>query len=397
MPTAIELRGVWRRYRVASASRPRGLRASISRDPLRRGRSRWFWALRDVDLDVAPGEAVAVIGRNGAGKSTLLRLAGGVGRPDRGTAVVTGRIGAMVDLGREFHADLTGRQNAELAGLVAGLTRSAFRRRFDEIVAFAELADFIDEPLRMYSDGMRARLAFSVMAHVDPDVLLVDEVLAVGDAAFQRRSITRISELRESGTAVLFVSHDLALVRRVCDRAVWLDRGEIRRRGASEAVVRDYLDAAVGTPVSTGTTTAASTEPGAIRAVRLCDTWGVTAAEISVGDGLQVEADLVRSPDAGPARIRVRIVHDATDVVAVDTSTELPGDGRRSVVRFDRLDLASGRHRVEVALFSPDWSALADEIEPLSLTVLGDGPDTAAMAPPHEWRQVPTAGFSPRG
>ena len=194
-PPAVELVGVWRRYPVASVRRPRGVRAAISRDPLHRERERSRWALRDVDLRVAPGEAVAVVGRNGAGKSTLLRLAGGIGRAERGTVRVEGRVGALIDLGHELHGELTGWQNAEVAAVVGGLTRRAFRERVGAILEFAELEDVADEPLRAYSDGMRARLAFSVMAHLDPQVLLVDEVLAVGDALFQRRSVERIAEL----------------------------------------------------------------------------------------------------------------------------------------------------------------------------------------------------------
>ena len=382
----IALRDVWRRYRVASATRPRRLRASLSRDPLRRRRDQWFWALRGIDLDVRQGEAVAMIGRNGAGKSTLLRLVGGVGRPDRGTTRVSGRIGALVDLGHEFHGDLTGRQNAELAAVVAGMSRQTFRRRFDEIVDFSGLAPFVDEPLRVYSDGMRARLAFSVMAHVDPDVLLVDEVLAVGDAAFQRRSIERIELLRERGAAVVFVSHDLGLVRRVCDRAVWLDHGEIRGRGASDDVVRRYLEAASVDPG--GADRAEVTAPGTIGTVRVLDEWAAPAASIRCGDGLVVAIDADLPATATAERVRVRIVRADTDLVVVDTSTPLrPGSDRSIEVVFERLDLAPGAHQVEVGLFSADWADPVDAVEPIPLAVRGEGPDTASLAPPHEWRR----------
>lgn len=351
---------------------------------MRRGRDRWFWALRGIDVEVRAGEAVAIIGRNGAGKSTLLRLAGGVGLPDRGTVRVSGRIAALTDLGREFHADLTGRQNAELAAIVAGLTRAGFRQRFDEIIDFAELADFVDEPLRAYSDGMRARLAFSVMAHVEPDVLLVDEVLAVGDAPFQRRSVARIEQLQHGGAAVVFVSHDLGLVRRVCDRAVWLDHGEIRARGESSEVVRQYLEATSVHRDPAGGANVSS--PGSIGRVRILDAWGAPAAGIRGGDGLVVTIDL-GVPASSPGPVRVRIVRADTDVVAVDTSTTADAGPNSLRVAFERLDLAPAEHRIEVALFSADWSETIDEIEPIPLQVRGDGPDVASLAPPHEWHR----------
>jgi lipopolysaccharide transport system ATP-binding protein len=384
----IEVRDVWRRYRLAAPSKRSTLRGTLvgGRQSLRRD---WFWALRGVDITVGRGRALAVIGRNGAGKSTLLRLMGGIGRPDRGSVRVHGRVGALLDLGREFHPDLTGRQNAELAAVVGGLSRAAFARRCDEIVAFAGLEAFIDQPLHAYSDGMRARLAFSVLAHVDPDVLLVDEVLAVGDAAFQRRSIDRIERLRAGGTTVVFVSHDLSLVRQVCDEAAWLDGGVIRSAGGAEAVVAEYL----------ATTTAGSAldvggrpGEGALLAVRLLDRWGVGTDVIRGGDALAVEVEAEAAAALGPLLVAVKLVRvDGHDTVAVDTSTPLPP--RRQVLRvqFDRLDLAPGRYEVIVGVYASDWSRRHDERR-VTIDVSGDGATRAALAPPHEWRHVPGTG-----
>ena len=382
---AVELRDVWRRYRTASTRRPRGLRAALSRDPLRRSRDRWHWALRDVSLRVEPGEAVALIGRNGAGKSTLLRLVGGVGRAERGTIQVHGRIGALIDLGREFHGELTGRQNAEIAAVVGGQSRRDLRRRLPEILEFAELTDVADEPLRAYSDGMRARLAFAVMAHLEPEVLLVDEVLAVGDAAFQRRSVERIGELRERGAAVLFVSHDLGLVRRVCDRAVWLDRGEVRLAGDSRDVVASYLEDATDARPDEGRQ---RSSPGALTSIAVLDEWGAPTASIRAGDGLEVRLGVCVPHAHEGAQLRVRVLgaHGATAVV--DTSTPVrAGDAPEHAVCFARLDLAPGEHVVEGALFSADWSERLDVTGPEPLRVRGAGPDTAPLAPPHEWRR----------
>ena len=382
---AVELRDVWRRYRVASTWRPRGLRAALSRDPLGRRRDEWCWALQGVSLRAERGEAVALIGRNGAGKSTLLRLIGGVGRAERGTVQVAGRIGALIDLGHEFHGELTGRQNAEIAAVVGGLSRQEFRRRVAEVLEFAELTDFADEPLRAYSDGMRARLAFSVMAHLEPEVLLVDEVLAVGDAPFQRRSVERIRELRERGAAVLFVSHDLGLVRRVCERAVWLDRGAVRATGDSREVVATYLDDVAGVRADEG----GPAEPnGAISSLDVLDEWGVPTAAIRAGDGLEVRLGVALPEDHPTAQLRVRILRPDGGAAVVDTSTPVHDDEQPGrAVCFARLDLAPGEHVIEGALFSADWSVRLDLAAPRPLLVRGQGPDTAPLAPPHEWRR----------
>lgn len=376
----VEVRDVWRRYRLAPGGRSSTLRGTIARG--RRGSGQqWFWALQGVDLRLLRGEAVAVIGANGAGKSTLLRLAGGVGRPDRGKVHVSGRIGAMLDLGREFHPDLTGRQNAELAAVVAGLTRRQFRERFDVMLDFSGLHDFADQPLHTYSDGMRARLAFSVLAHVEPDALLVDEVLAVGDAAFQRRSVDRMDQLRERGVGIVFVSHDLDLVRRVCDTAVWLDAGLVRRSGDAADVVHEYIE-------STGTTTPPASS-GSSRLVDLADVevldgWGVPCATVRTGAPLSVRWRVDATLAGQPLRVSLTLARQAAEIVSIDTSTTMEPGAEELRVDFDRVDLAPGRYDVQVALFDRSWRRqLAHQRVPLQ--VRGDGPDRAFLAPPHQW------------
>lgn len=383
----IELRGVWRRYRLAAPSRRSTLRGTLASGPqgLRRD---WFWALQGVDITVDRARALAVIGRNGAGKSTLLRLMGGIGRPDRGSVRVRGRVGALLDLGREFHPDLTGRQNAELAAVVGGLSRAAFARRFEEVVAFAGLEAFIDQPLHAYSDGMRARLAFSVLAHVDPDVLLVDEVLAVGDAAFQRRSVDRIQRLREQGTTVVFVSHDLSLVRRVCDEAAWLDGGVIRTVGGAAEVVAEYLATTAG---DSAVDVDAPSGDGLLQEIRVLDRWEAPAPTISGGDAVAVEIRVDAPAALGPLIAAVQVLRldgqVGLDALAVDTSTPVASRAQVLRVQFDRLDLAPGRYEVAVGVYAPDWSRRHDERR-VPLEVVGDGATRAALAPPHEWRQV---------
>ena len=200
-----------------------------------------FWALRDVSLTVAAGRMVGVVGGNGAGKSTLLRLLGGVGRPTEGRIQVDGRIDALLDLGAGFHPDLTGRENVFISGVINGLTRREVARQFDSIVAFSELDEFIDFPLRTYSTGMQMRLAFAVATHTHPSILLIDEVLAVGDLAFQRKCLERIEQFKVEGCTIILVSHDTGLVSELCDEAVWLQGGRLIDYGCAKPVVDRYI------------------------------------------------------------------------------------------------------------------------------------------------------------
>ncbi|MEW6421922.1 MAG: ABC transporter ATP-binding protein, partial [Deinococcota bacterium] len=217
----IEVREVSKRFRRYRRDRPRTLKEWVLSGLRTLEPDEVFWGLRDVSFEVEPGQMVGLIGHNGAGKSTLLRLIGGVGRPDSGSIRTRGRIGALLDLGAGFHPDLSGRENVFILGVIAGLTRREVARRFDAIVAFAELEAFIDQPLRTYSSGMEMRLAFAVAAHTDPNILLIDEVLAVGDLAFQRKCTERIRQFREDGCTIVIVTHDMTQARELCDRVLW--------------------------------------------------------------------------------------------------------------------------------------------------------------------------------
>lgn len=199
-----------------------------------------FFALKHVTFDVNPGESMAVIGPNGAGKSTLLSLVAGLSQPDEGAVCVNGRVAALLELGSGFHPDLTGAENVRLNALLLGLTRKRIRELFDDIVDFAEIGDFISEPLRTYSSGMVMRLAFSVAINVDPDIMLIDEVLAVGDAAFQQKCFERIRQFRRAGKTLLCVSHASGMVQELCDRALWLDHGSVVMTGQIQEVAEAY-------------------------------------------------------------------------------------------------------------------------------------------------------------
>jgi ABC-type polysaccharide/polyol phosphate transport system ATPase subunit len=199
-----------------------------------------FWPLRHVSFDIRRGETVGVIGSNGSGKSTLLRLVAGACYPTEGHIAVRGRIAPLLALGAGFHPDMTGRECVEVNGTALGLTRGEIQERMDDILHFAELLDFLDTPVRYYSSGMLARLGFAVAVHTDPDLLLVDEVLAVGDMAFQQKCIARIHEIQRSGTTILFVSHDSGQVEALCNRVLWLRDGHLVRDGQPEPIIEEY-------------------------------------------------------------------------------------------------------------------------------------------------------------
>jgi ABC-type polysaccharide/polyol phosphate transport system ATPase subunit len=246
---AIEVRGVGKRYRLGERVRYLTIRESLAsafRGKRARGdRPNDHWALKDVSLTVREGEVVGVVGRNGAGKTTLLRILARITEPTTGVARTRGRVGSLLEVGTGFHPELTGRENVYLNGAILGMTRGDIRRRFEEIVEFAGVAEFLDTPLKRYSSGMYLRLAFAVAAHVEPDIIVVDEVLAVGDADFQNKCLGKMSEFGREGRTVVFVSHDLGAVGRLCRRAYWLEGGALRAEGPSEEIIEQYFSSTV--------------------------------------------------------------------------------------------------------------------------------------------------------
>src|SRR3954468_22833924 len=233
----IHARGLGRLFTIR-LSPNRSLKAALLRREL--PRTRELWALRDVDLDVSPGQAFGIVGPNGSGKSTLLKLLAGIFAPSTGTLAVGGRVGSLIEIGAGFHPDFTGVENVYLNAAIYGLKRSYVTEHLHEILSFAELESFADVPVRTYSSGMYMRLGFSVAMHVQPDVLLLDEVLAVGDEAFQQKCFGKIFEFKRAGGTIVFVSHDPTAVERVCDRAILLDHGRGVESGPAREVVRAY-------------------------------------------------------------------------------------------------------------------------------------------------------------
>jgi lipopolysaccharide transport system ATP-binding protein len=223
--------GLWRKTRDLAQGKPLILGDTLEE----------VWALRDVSFEIRRGEAIGIIGRNGAGKSTLLKVLSRITEPSAGRVTIKGRVACLLEVGTGFHPELTGRENVYLNGAILGMTRAEIRRKFDEIVAFAELEKFLDTPVKRYSSGMYMRLAFAVAAHLEPEILLVDEVLAVGDAQFQKKCLGKMSDVANEGRTVLFVSHNMAAIHQLCPSAVWIDKGFIRNQGAAPEIISTYL------------------------------------------------------------------------------------------------------------------------------------------------------------
>ena len=401
---AIELGGVGKTYGRYGADRPQTLKETALRG-FKAGRKERFWAVQDVTLDVEQGRTVGIIGANGAGKSTLLRLIAGVERPDAGTVNVQGRIGALLELGASFHPELTGLENIMLSAVVAGLTRREARARLQQIVEFAQLESFIEAPLRTFSTGMIMRLAFSIASHVEPDVLIVDEALSVGDLSFQQRCIERMYEFRASGVTIMFVSHDPGRIRELCDEVVWLRGGRVAAQGPPMEVTARYVQsqAEAARRLTPHGVPDAYTPAGlkleahrnrfgsleaTIGAVHIRNAWNETCSEVSSGASVRLEMDVVIPQQAAPA-LASATVRRADDLICLDTYTEVPAqpsDGRITL-DIERLDLAAGEYVFDVGLYSADWTRTYDyHFGAYPFSVTGRAAGAGMMAPPLAWR-----------
>jgi lipopolysaccharide transport system ATP-binding protein len=333
----------------------RDLVPAATRRMLRRGRPpevdrREFWALRDVSFSVRRGEAFGIIGGNGAGKSTMLKLLSGIMRPTMGAIQVTGRLSALIEVSAGFHHDLTGRENIFLNGAILGMTRAEIRQRYDAIIAFSGLEEFIDTPVKRYSSGMFARLGFSVAAHVDPDVLLVDEVLSVGDYLFQRKCMERMHTVIGSGATVIFVSHNLREVANLCQRSLLLERGQVRAIGPTADVIREYYQRGE----ERHTTNAES--PSVITQVTVHDEAG-PSVEFASGGTCRVTVEAHARRRTTDMSVEIRVV-DQNQYAVFDTGTQRLGRdpitlerGQTISCTFElQLELLSGTYHVNAYL-----------------------------------------------
>ena len=359
-------------------------------------------ALTDVSFDVGAGETVGIVGANGSGKSTLLKLLAGVLRPTSGTVSVRGRLAALLELGAGFHPEISGRENVLINGLLLGLTRREIARRFDEIVSFAELEEFIDAPVKTYSSGMAVRLGFAIAAHSDPDVLLVDEVLAVGDEAFARRSLEKFSEFERAGKTLLFVSHDLGLVAERCRRALWIDQGRVAADGPSGETVALYRDSVSereaerrGDTARPEPADAASDRIGSgaasVAAVRLLDSEGRPTVRVRSGEPARLAMD-VRTPSPLQDFVFGFAVSTVAGAVVFGSNTTIDGlapdelSGESKVVlEIASLDLAPGVYSVDAAVHARDGSPYDYRRDLLRFEVDGDRPIAGVWNPERRW------------
>lgn len=317
MPHAIEIRNLSKQYRLGESLGGRNLRETFTlawRRDRRPAGERTLLSLQGIDLDVPEGEVLGIIGRNGAGKSTLLKVVSGITAPTTGSVRVRGRLASLLEVGTGFHDELTGRENIFLNGSVLGMRRRDIIRRLDEIVEFAGVGAFMDTPLKRYSSGMKLRLGFAVAAHLDPDILVVDEVLAVGDAEFQKKCLNTMEGLRYDGRTVLFVAHNMAAIEHLCPRAIWIDRGLIHSDGPAHEVIQAYMRS-----FATASASGADLEG---REDRTGDGAGRFAAiELLDGEGTRVLA--ARSGAPLTLRLHVRVHRDIRDpVVGINLHTE---------------------------------------------------------------------------
>ncbi|MGH9942234.1 MAG: ABC transporter ATP-binding protein [Pyrinomonadaceae bacterium] len=310
MKPIVKIENVSKRYRVGGLHPGyltfRDMLGSVLGAPWRRLRQgseeddrQTLWALKDINLEVRPGELVGIIGHNGAGKSTLLKIMSRITKPATGRVEMYGRVGSLLEVGTGFHPELTGRENVFLSGAILGMSRAEIARKFDEIVAFSEIERFIDTPVKRYSSGMYVRLAFSVAAHLEPEILIMDEVLAVGDAAFQQKCLDKLHEIRQQGRTIFFVSHNMPAITRLCRRAILLERGRITSDGVPQQVVNDYLRSSWKTGAERAWDDAAAapgTDVARLRRVRVRTETGETTAAADIGRpfGIDVTYDVLQ-------------------------------------------------------------------------------------------------------
>jgi homopolymeric O-antigen transport system ATP-binding protein len=338
--SVIHVEGMGKRYRVGERERYFALRDVITRAflaPFRRNGARrpvdYLWALREVSLDVKQGEVVGLIGRNGAGKTTLLKLLSRITRPTAGFAEIHGRVGSLLEVGTGFHPELTGRENVYLSGAILGMKRSEIVKKFDEIVAFAEVERFLDTPLKHYSTGMQMRLAFAVAAHLEPEILLVDEVLAVGDIEFQKKCLGKMQGISKSGRTIVFVSHQMNQIRRLCERVIWIDAGQVRRDALAETTIGAYEESAL---LGTQGQSESSSQ----------DLVWFSAWEVVEPRGR--ESNIVAD---GAGQVCIRIRSGNRQPIRHGKATLFIYDGRGFLISgwsFDRIQLSPGEHEISL-------------------------------------------------
>jgi lipopolysaccharide transport system ATP-binding protein len=376
---AIRIEGLGKRYRIGQREPYKTLRDSLARGVRSFGRhagnqsgqrdARSIWALKDVSFEVKQGEVIGIIGRNGAGKSTLLKILARITEMTEGYAEMRGRIGSLLEVGTGFSPELTGRENIYLNGSILGLRKAEIDRKFNEIVAFAEIEKFIDTPVKRYSSGMYMRLAFAVAAHLETEILIVDEVLAVGDVAFQKKCMGKMGEVASEGRTVLFVSHNMGAITQLCSKALLFRQGRLVAQGSSETIIDQYLANLLAPQAHTDLLQAAEREgDGQLRfvAARLHSKTGELTSLPIAGQPLEIVLDYVCQAELRQVQFMLTILNQV-DTAVTHCTTEAFGEQRRLaqgqgqvICRIPKLPLPQGRYRIAVAAMSD--STLLDSV-----------------------------------
>jgi ABC-type polysaccharide/polyol phosphate transport system ATPase subunit len=393
----LKFENVSKRYRIFKESETDGKRNILGRLSRRLRRGNWndFWALRDVSFDVNRGEALGLIGQNGAGKSTILKLLYNITTPTKGLIRVNGRLSALIEVASGFHPDLTGRENVYLNGSLLGMKRAEIRSKLDRIVEFAGVSAFIDTAVKRYSSGMYLRLGFSIAAHLDPDILLLDEVLAVGDAEFQSRCLERISQLRRAGTTIVFVSHNLGAIENLCDRVFLLRHGEIFRSGAPRYVISEYEHMLTSMPAATakGLMDVHDAPAAEIVSVIFYNSEGRRTTMFATGDAARVEVELMVHEPVEDALVEVYFYsifgnihsHFSTEVDGPTLALQ-PG---RCIVEFDcpQLPFEVAAFNIEsgIKLRGSSFNEHVDYKRTGSINITRGKPVHGAFHTPHSW------------
>jgi lipopolysaccharide transport system ATP-binding protein len=368
-------------------------------------------ALNDINLTIKKGQTVGLVGRNGSGKSTLLKLVTGIYQPTAGKIEVHGRISALLELGAGFHPDFSGRENILINGIILGMSRREIRDRVEEIIEFSELGAFADEPVRTYSSGMYARLAFSVATHVDPEILIVDEILSVGDAHFSHKSSAKMEEFTRQGKTILLVTHDLDTLERRCDVAVWLDGGTLRACGKPTEVVAQYRQAVaegearsagvVALPPAAGRqpTSLPAAEPGKrwgtfemeITRVRLIDGTGATPQTFAADSPITIAIDYIGAEAVDRPYFEVSILRE-DDLLVWSSTTASTGDAPLTLtpagslrLTLPRLGLGDGSYKLDVGAYAGDERVCDFQRAQYAFTVSADSKETGVVRPVHAW------------
>ena len=362
--TTIQIENLGKRYRLGEIGRRSFLtdwKRKLLRQPEPEEGPDTFWALRDLTLDIEQGQVVGVIGQNGAGKSTLLKILSSITSPTRGAVRLRGRVASLLEVGTGFHQELNGRDNVYLNGAILGMTRREVAAKFDEIVAFAEMAQFIDTPVKRYSSGMRVRLAFAVAAHLEPEILIVDEVLAVGDAAFQQRCVGKMGEVSRGGRTVLFVSHNAAAVENLCTRGIVLHRGRMQFDGTQTDALKFYARSQPAEAGQLDDSRRTGTGQVRVHRIELVDREGQPRASVPAGDALELRFYYRTEAGGPPPTVDCTLTICTSLGAAISThSTRFTGEQFSNappegcfVCRLARLPLAAGTYRLDYSIHEP--------------------------------------------